>query len=161
MSPPITFALAASFVASACLILLDGGRHQGRWLVLMLLAFGVIRFFTGFPTSRQAFGGFRPELAIFTILACAVLGSAARYVFFLRGRVRVRALLRPVCISPIVLLPLLSSIQSLPELSSLQLISFGCLAFQNGFFWQTVLAQAKLSVGEPLPLQSGEESPHR
>jgi hypothetical protein len=51
-------------------------------------------------------------------------------------------LLKPLCISPIVLLPLIGSVQGMKGLESMQVISFALLAFQNGFFWQVVLERA-------------------
>jgi hypothetical protein len=45
-------------------------------------------------------------------------------------------------ISPILLLPLIGSIQAVKSLEAIQVASFALLAFQNGFFWQVVLQRA-------------------
>jgi hypothetical protein len=59
-------------------------------------------------------------------------------------------LLKPVTISPIVLLPLMGSVQGVGELKEIQVVSFGLLAFQNGFFWQAVLEGARPVTQKPV-----------
>jgi len=72
-----------------------------------------------------------------------LLGIAARYVFFLQGKFAWLDFAKPLCISPILLLPLVSSVQTLKSLDPIQVVSFALLAFQNGFFWQAVLQRAR------------------
>ena len=98
---------------------------------------------TGFPRIRVAFGGTPPEAAIGLMFVCVLLGIAARYFFRQRGKFSWRAFLKPMCISPMVLLPLVGSVEGSTGLQSIQLISFGVIAFQNGFFWEVVLEKAK------------------
>jgi hypothetical protein len=72
-----------------------------------------------------------------------LLGVMAQYVFYLKGQFSGLDFVKPLCISPILLLPLIGSLQSVKELEPIQLVSFALLAFQNGFFWQTVLQRTK------------------
>jgi hypothetical protein len=45
-----------------------------------------------------------------------------------------------------VLLPLLGSLQGVTSFETIQIISFGILSFQNGFFWKVVLEHAKTQI---------------
>jgi len=111
--------------------------------VLLFLFIGILRLTTGFPVPVRAFGGFSPLPAIAIMFACVLAGIAARYVFSRKGRFSWRSFLKPLVISPIVLLPLLGSLQGITNLEPIQLVSFALLSFQNGFFWETVLEHAK------------------
>jgi hypothetical protein len=62
------------------------------------------------------------------------LGIAARYHFLPTEK--------PVLAIRFVL-PLIGSVQTTWELNAMQVVSFAVLAFQNGFFWQAVLEDAK------------------
>lgn len=78
------------------------------------------------------------------MFAAIVFGIAARYVFYLqKNQFSWLDFLKPLVISPIVLLPLIGSVQTTGELSGMQVVCFAVLAFQNGFFWQAVLSGAK------------------
>lgn len=112
---------------------------------IALLAFVLVllNLSTGFPKSQHAFGGTSPLLTVALMLLCVVFGMAAHYVYVTeRQRFDWYSFLRPFVISPIVLLPLFGTIELGRELNTLQLISFGFLAFQNGFFWKAVLERA-------------------
>jgi len=83
---------------------------------------------------------------ILIMFGAIVLGVVARYFFYLTpGQFSWLGLLKPTMISPIVLIPLMSSVQTMSNLNAMQLASFGLLAFQNGFFWQAVLDAARPS----------------
>ena len=85
-------------------------------------------------------GGQSPLVSIVIMFGAIVLGIAARYFFYLvPGQFSWLGLLKPTMISPIVLIPLMGSMQTMSNLNSMQLVSFGLLAFQNGFFWQALL----------------------
>ncbi|MGA7687072.1 MAG: hypothetical protein WCC32_19180 [Terriglobales bacterium] len=91
-----------------------------------------------------AFGeGNSPIVVVIIMFVAILLGIAARYVFYLAGKPSWLDLAKPLCISPILLLPLIGSLEATSTLNPLQIISLALLAFQNGFFWQAVLAQAK------------------
>jgi len=92
-----------------------------------------------------ALGGGQSELIpLLVMFGAVVLGIVARYFFFLKpGEFSWLSLLKPTMISPIVLIPLMASVQTVGNLNSMQMVSFGVLAFQNGFFWQAVLDAAR------------------
>ena len=95
--------------------------------------------------GKVAFGGGTSPVATVGIMfAATVFGIAARYIFYVqKGQFSWLDFIKPLMISPIALLPLVGSVQTSGELNGMQVISFGVLAFQNGFFWQAVLAGAK------------------
>ena len=151
MSPLVTYALVLFLALNVAVLLVElVVRRAVRRVVLQLVALAVVvlvlHVTTGFPETREAFGSASPVLVIAGMLVCTVLGTAAEYVFRLKGPFRWRAFLKPVCISPIVLLPLIGSVQSTGDITSVQIISICFLAFQNGFFWRIVLDHAKTKV---------------
>jgi hypothetical protein len=155
----INYALIACLAIALLLAVLDHVRHPSwRRLLIYVLGLGVIAvalfLTTGFPfpSSRQAFGAARegpsggasPVLALALMFVGVVLGIAATYVFNLTGAFSWRDLARPLVVSPLVLLPLIGSLQG-ANLEPVQLVCFTVLAFQNGFFWQQVFRDAKPS----------------
>ena len=91
-----------------------------------------------------AFGpGTSPTLVVLIMFAAILLGTAARYMFYLQRKFSWLDFAKPLCISPILLLPLMGSIQGTRDLEPMQVFSFALLAFQNGFFWQVVLERAQ------------------
>ncbi len=149
MSPIVSYILAAALGAYAIIIVgeLIINRALRRFVIeaIVLVAVAVVlNLTTGFPipSSRVAFGGVSPVLAIVVMFVCVVLGIAAHLVFFQKGRLAWSAFLKPLVVSPIVLLPLIGSIHGSSDVATIQLISLGLLAFQNGFFWKTVLEHA-------------------
>jgi uncharacterized membrane protein YesL len=103
-------------------------------LIALLAIVLLLNLMTGFPASstRQAFGGAPPLLAIALMFIGVLSGIAATYIFNLSGVFSWRDFARP----------LVASVQG-AELEPIQLVSFTILAFQNGFFWQQVLKDAK------------------
>jgi hypothetical protein len=87
--------------------------------------------------------GASPAVTILIMLGSILLGTVARYIFSLQGKFVWLDFAKPLCISPILLLPLMSSVQTLKSLEPVQVLSFALLAFQNGFFWQAVLGRAR------------------
>jgi len=101
-------------------------------------------FITNAHTGYLAFGSGRsPTILILITFGSILLGIVARYIFYLRGKFSVLEFVKPFCISPILLLPLIGSIQGIKDLEATQVVSFALLAFQNGFFWQAVLERAR------------------
>jgi hypothetical protein len=115
------------------------------WQLLALIALLVIdALITNAVLGYVAFGaGNSPAMVIVVMFLSVLLGIAARYFFYLKSAFSWADLLKPLCISPIVLLPLMSSVQTMKSLETMQVISFALLAFQNGFFWQVVLERAQ------------------
>jgi dolichyl-phosphate-mannose--protein O-mannosyl transferase len=146
----INIALIACFAFSLMIALIDYVRgRSARRLIISIVALAImgiaLHFATGFPflESRQAFGGgASPLLAVGLMFLGVVLGIVATYIFNLSGAFSWRDFARPLVASPIVLLPLIGSIQG-AALEPIQLVCFAVLAFQNGFFWQQVLREAK------------------
>lgn len=151
MTPEVTYTLAFA-MASYLVIICYEAITSKRWLVFakqfggVAVVATVLSATTSFPRTKQSFGGFSPELAILIMLLCIVLGMAAHYLFYFRGSFSWLSFSKPFCVSPIVLLPLLGSVQGVPSLESLQLISLGFLAFQNGFFWRAIFENAKSKI---------------
>jgi hypothetical protein len=94
---------------------------------------GYLTFGTGTSTTH----------VVVIMFVSILLGIAARYIFYLEVKFSWLDLAKPLCISPILLLPLIGSVQAGKDLEAIQVVSFALLAFQNGFFWQVVLAQAR------------------
>jgi hypothetical protein len=148
MPPLITYILLFCITLCGLIFLVEllVSHSLGRFALeggILALIVIVLRLTTGFPASRESFGGISPAPAIGVMFIGVVLGIAARYFFFLRGKFSWRSLVKPLCISPIVMLPLISSVQGVQNLESIQMISFAFLSFQNGFFWEVVLEHAK------------------
>ncbi len=150
MPPIFTYIVLASMGGALLVFLMEFARSRQLNSLLaqcgvLLTAFLVLNVTTGFPqpSGRQAFGGASPLGAIGLMFVCVMVGMMARYTFYLKKSFSWLSLLKPLCISPIVLLPLIGSVQSNQDLESIQLISFAFLAFQNGFFWPMVLEHEK------------------
>jgi hypothetical protein len=105
-----------------------------------------LRLTTGFPapsSGRIAFGGtIAVGWAVLAMFVGVVLGMIAQYVWTKPETFTLLDFLRPIVVSPMVLLPLIGSLSNGP-LEPLQMLSLALLAFQNGYFWQQVLKDAK------------------
>ncbi len=114
-------------------------------LVLLLLVIILALLINNAATGKVSFGQkTSPFATVGVMFAATIFGIAARYIFYLqKGQFSWLDFLKPLVITPIVLLPLIGSVQTSDELSSMQVLSFAVLAFQNGFFWQAVLEGAK------------------
>jgi len=146
----INYALVVCLVLSLMLVFMDYGRrrswqHLVAYLAGLLCATVALYLTTGFPVpeTRQAFGvSASPLVAVVLMFVGVIVGIAATYVFNLTGAFSWRDFARPLVVSPLVLLPLIGSLQG-AALEPVQLVCFVVLAFQNGFFWQQVLRDAK------------------
>jgi hypothetical protein len=146
----VNYGLAACWVLSVLLALIDYIRRRSWprlliYIVALLAIALALRITTGFPfpTSRQTFGGgASPLVAVSLMFVGVILGIAATYVFNMTGAFSWHDFTRPLVVSPLVLLPLIGSLQG-ASLEPVQLVCFTVLAFQNGFFWQQVLRDAK------------------
>jgi hypothetical protein len=137
---------AAAYFA---LVLIDLARfRRARRFLLELLPLALLLIVDVLLASARngyvSFGpGASPVVAVFIMFGAILLGIAARYIFYLQGQFAWLDFTKPLCISPILLLPLMSSVQTLKDLEPVQVLSFALLAFQNGFFWQAVLERAR------------------
>jgi hypothetical protein len=122
-------------------------RNHKRFLLelLVLVALVIVDVLIATEIAGYlAFGsGTSPTVVIFIMFAAIILGTAARYVFHLQSSFSWLDFAKPLCISPILLLPLIGSVQGAKDLQPMQVVSFALLAFQNGFFWQVVLERAQ------------------
>jgi hypothetical protein len=148
MSPLIIYSLMFFLGAFALYIIIEFivSRAVIRFVIqtaILLAVIVLLRVITGFPKIITAFGGVSPIIAIGIMFVGTVLGIVGHYFFHLKGRFSWRTFLKPLIISPIVLLPLIGSVQGTSNIENIQLISFGFLSFQNGFFWKEVLEHAK------------------
>ncbi len=119
---------------------------RARWEALALvILIGIALLVNNATTGIVGFGEGASPLATVAVMFVAIIaGIAARYIFYLQqGHFSWLDFFKPLTISPIALLPLLGSVQTTRELNSMQVVSFGVLAFQNGFFWQAILAGAR------------------
>jgi hypothetical protein len=145
-----TIAVAVLAIACALLLVVDlarGHRRRGTVGLILLVAFLIALYVTtGFPfptEGRVSFGGtISVWWAIFAMFLGVVLGMIAQYVWTKPETFTWLDFLRPIVVSPMVLLPLIGSLSSGP-LEAIQLFSMALLAFQNGYFWQQVLKDAK------------------
>jgi hypothetical protein len=114
-------------------------------LTALLVTVAVALLLNNDVSGRVSFGPQdSPFFPVGITFAGIICGIAARYFFYLKqGKFSWLNFIKPIMISPIVLLPLISSVQAVGRLSPMQTVSFTLLAFQNGFFWQAVLESAR------------------
>lgn len=118
-------------------------RRVKRFLLELVPLAGLVLLDVCIASYRAGYITFGPDgLSLSTIgvmFFSIALGVSARYIFYLRGSFSWLDFAKPLCISPILLIPLIGSLQSVKTLEPTQIVSFALLAFQNGFFWQSVL----------------------
>jgi len=142
MTPIINYLLVLSIGCYMILIIVDlarkkSSRHTTIELI-SLTAFTIYLNHTiGFPIPKQSFGSITPVFAVLIMFGCILLGMMARYIFYYK-KFKLKSFLRPLVISPIILLPLIGTIQGITKFETVQLFSFGILSFQNGFFWKEI-----------------------
>lgn len=148
MSYWVTIAVAVAAIIAALLFIIDivrGERRRGVICLVLLAVFLIaLNRMTGFPVpeGRIAFGGtISIWWAVVTMSIGIIFGMIAQYVWSKPEKFLWLDFLRPIVISPLVLLPLVGSLSG--ALEPMQLLSLTLLAFQNGYFWQKVLADAQ------------------
>jgi len=147
MSIPVILKICA--VLYSVTIIVDGlrSRRLKRFLLELLPLVGLLVIDVIMASAEAGYVTFgpgrSPTLVVVLMFACILFGIGARYIFYLEGEFSWLDFAKPLCISPILLLPLIGSLQAGKDLETMQVVSFALLAFQNGFFWQAVLAQAR------------------
>lgn len=153
----IALAVAALFEVAAYLGHRNGARTIGALLLLGAMTVLVYLWVPEVPEDRAVFGaaeqGFSVMVAVVAMLMSISLGIVARYVFDTDREFDVISLLRPLVVAPLLLLPLIGTLDN-GELQPLQLVSLSILSFQNGFFWQKVLASLKGGEKSGLPVEN-------
>jgi hypothetical protein len=124
---------------------------QAQALLLELLPLGALVVVSVLIASETkgylAFGaGTSPTIVILIMFAGVLLGLRRPMHLLPASEVFVVDFAEPLWVSPILLLPLIGSVQGAEDLQAMQMVSFALLAFQNGFFWQVVLER-----GQPKP----------
>lgn len=150
MSFGITVTVLVLAVLCAAILVFDlvrGARRRAAIGLVLLVVFLIVLYLTtGFPqpsSGQISFGGSIPGWWALVAMAIGVIfGMVAQYVWSKPKKPKLLDFLRPIVVSPLVMLPLIGSLQDGP-LETLQLASLTLLAFQNGFFWQQVLKDAK------------------
>ena len=120
--------------------------HILIWVVAIVIALLYFQQTTG----RIAFGdGPSRIVAISVTFVATLVGIAAHYFFNLEKRADFDwfTLFKPLLITPIVILPLVGSMQQNANIEMMQLVMLGLLAFQNGFFWRAVFEKAQAHAG--------------
>jgi hypothetical protein len=120
-----------------------------RCIIEVIILLGVcilLNVTTGFPIPKQIFG-VPPMLAIGIMYICTLLGTMAHY-FFYKTRFSWKPFLKPLLISPMIFFPLIGTVQGITEFEPIQLLSFGILAFQNGFFWKELFELQREKIRE-------------
>jgi hypothetical protein len=151
MPPLVTDILLVCFVLYLLLIVIDDVPHRSfarlrKELFGLLVAFLVIHWTTDFPSVRESFSAVSLICAIVIMFVFVLFGMGANYFFYLKGPFLWRSFVRPLVVSPMVLLPLIGTVENRSDVGSVQIICLACLAFQNGFFWRTVFEHARPKV---------------
>jgi hypothetical protein len=126
---------------------LGGNRRRAIVSAGALIAFLILLgLTTGFPfpgNGQMSFGGGIPTLwCVVLMFLGIILGCVAQAIWNAKRKFSWRDFVRPIVVSPILLLPLLASLPA-DSIEPVQLVAVSILAFQNGFFWQQVLRDAK------------------
>ena len=84
------------------------------------------------------------------LFVCVVLGMGAKILFDtivdqkgLNLKARIRAGLLPILVSPIVFLGIMQGADATSAATLTSFIAVACTAFQNGFFWHTILDRTR------------------
>src|SRR5258708_2241252 len=110
----LELAWIATLILTICLGLFDTLRQRSLARLSLYVFISAICGIGAFVASDKkiAFGSsIAPELVLGIMFVCVIFGIAATYIFNLTSRFSWLDLLRPMVISPLVLLPLVGSIQ--------------------------------------------------
>ena len=147
MSTPEILKICAVIYLAVILVDLLRSRRLKRFLLELLPLIGLLVLDVLIASASSGYvtfgAGSSPALVVVIMFVAILFGIGARYIFYLEGKFSWLDFVKPLCISPILLLPLIGSLQAGKDLEAIQVVSFALLAFQNGFFWQAVLAQAR------------------
>ncbi|MGA2218892.1 MAG: hypothetical protein ABSG51_12440 [Terracidiphilus sp.] len=122
-------------------------REFKRFLFELLPLLGLIVLDILLASASAGYVTFGPDSSSIWVAVlmfpAILLGIAARYFFYLRGEFSWIDFVKPLCISPLLLIPLIGSLQGIESFHPIQVLSLALLGFQNGFFWQVVLHRAR------------------
>jgi hypothetical protein len=147
MSSIYTYLAITCFSLFGLLVVKEAIRNHSRmWiaeLVAAIFGFGLLHWTTGFPAIVISFSSVPPVLPIIVTLVGVVLGMIASYFFYLKERFSWLAFLKPLAVSPLVVLPLVGIVQNQRDIEANQLIYVFLVSFQNGFFWKLVFKNVR------------------
>jgi hypothetical protein len=115
-------------------------------VICLVLYVAFLNLTAGFPQARASFA-VESEVKLIWLLVVVfvsvVFGTLAEYLFGLgESPFSLRKMLTPLCVSPLVMLPLIGSLPNVDQIATLQWVSLSFLGFQNGFFWRRVFEKA-------------------
>ena len=150
MSQLVYVLISVSLAALVFLTVVDliAGWNTRRAALLagiVILAFLALYFATGYPfQTKVAYGGLDNVVTIALIYLGVLVGMGCQYFYTRADNVKFspRGFLKPLFVSPIVLLPLIDIIQKTQDATATEYVTMIILGFQNGFFWRTVLNDA-------------------
>lgn len=112
--------------------------------------FALLRHWTGFPKPLIAFS--EPISIVFLIgLQVSVMVGIFSNQLYAAPPGTLRSwdeLAKPLLVAPLLLLPLLGSLEGCGKLSAIQGASFLLLGFQSGFFWRKVFQRIQTENSE-------------
>ncbi len=153
MGTLITVIVALAAVLYLFLLLVECFRTQKRKSALIqLIALGafvaLLNNATGFPIPRISFGGVESHTVLAIMFVCIMVGIVSNYLFF-AVTFDWKEFLRPLLISPLLLMPLYGLIEGSQAIERMKLISLCLVSYQSGFFWKVLFEKiAKSAKGE-------------
>ncbi|MGY0313541.1 hypothetical protein ACV4QK_16880 [Alteromonas macleodii] len=118
-------------------------------LIILIVLTSPLVVFYEFPIPKVSFGNAESLKNITLVYFALVAGMIANHLFF-TTKFNFMLMLKPILVSPIVMMPLFSLVENSNEDNSIKLISLIFIAFQNGFFWKSVFEQVeKKRIGAP------------
>jgi len=124
-------------------------RYKYNAIQLLVLALFVtfLNIKTGFPFPKVSFGSVSSELTFLLMFVFIIVGMVSNHLFF-NEKLNLGKCLKPILVSPMILLPLYSLIDGIETLESMKTASLCLIAYQNGFFWKVLFEKIEGSIGE-------------
>ncbi|MBA53001.1 MAG: hypothetical protein CMK89_00965 [Pseudomonadales bacterium] len=101
----------------------------------LAVVFLVLAWSSGFPFPRISFGSTSSEATLAAMFVSIVLGMISNYIFF-NDTFSFRQCVKPILVSPILLMPLYSLVEGSSKFESIKVASLCLISYQNGFFWK-------------------------
>ena len=117
-----------------------------QYAVLLLVAI-FFHLTTGFPIPAQSFGSETSIAVVASMAICILLGMLSSFFFYRDGR-GIRDCVKPLLVSPIILLPLLGLLRDISDFEPITILSLCLISYQNGFFWKVVFKRLDAKPGD-------------
>ena len=150
MSQWAIYSLVICIVLYTSIVVYESARSK-NWkllllnLLLIFLFLLILNFTTGFPKYVISFGSVTPIFSIITLFLSTCFGIAAWY-YRNTKKPNFLDLSKTLVISPIILIPMIGTVQGSSSIEAVQMFTLSLLAFQNGYFWKTILDRSKLKI---------------